>query len=158
MLTGSNAVVGMHEVDGADLQHFVAPVGTDIAAGSPVVVGNVVGVTLEPADDDGNAVIDSDRKRWKFDVKNVVTYDASTGEEATWKAVEYGDIVYIDATSFELTLAPTNASGEDNIPFGTVVYGDNWTTGPGGETAGYSGLATQYTEPDVVILVTDYRA
>jgi hypothetical protein len=158
MLSGSNAVVGIHQVDGADLQHFVAPVGVGVAAGSPVVVGMVVGVTLEPADDDGNAVIDSDRKRWKFDVKNVTSYNASTGAEETWKAVEYGDVVYIDATSFELTLSPTNASGADNVPWGTVVYGDNWTTGPGGQAAGYSGIATEYTEPDVVILATDYRA
>lgn len=158
MLTGSNALVGQHEVDGADLQHFVAPVGVGIIAGSPVVVGMVVGVALESADSDGNTVIDSDRKRWKFDVANVTTFNTSTGEEATWKAVEYGDIVYIDATTFALTLSPTNGDGEDNVPFGTVVYGDNWTTGPGGEAAGYSGIATQYTEPDVVILVTDYRA
>lgn len=158
MLTGSNALVGQHEVDGEDLQHFVAPVGVSVPAGEPVAIGMVVGVTLEAADDDGNAVIDSDRKRWKFDVNNVVTYDASTGDEATHKAVEYGDQVYIDPVTRELTLAPANAAGTDNVPFGTVVYGDNWTTGPGGETAGYSGVATAYTEPDVVILVTDYRA
>jgi len=158
MLTGSNAVVGMHEVDGADLQHFVAPVGAGVAAGTPVGIGHVVGVTLEAADAQGNATIDSDRKRWKFDVKNVTAYDGSTGLPATHKAVEYGDIVYVDLTSYELTLSPQNASGDDNMPFGTVVFGDNWTTGPGGEAAGYSGLSTSYTEPDVVIFVSDYRA
>jgi hypothetical protein len=158
MLTGANALVGQHEVDGADLQHFVAPVGVGVPAGEPVAIQNVVGVTIETADANGLTTIDSDRKRWKFDVKNVVTYDPSTGAELTWKAVEYGDIVYIDPITRELTLAPANASGVDNVPFGTVVYGDNWTTGPGGQAAGYSGLATQYTEPDVVILVSDYRA
>jgi hypothetical protein len=161
MLNGSNAVVGKHEVDGADLQHFVAPVGVGVTAGMPVAVGLVVGVTLEDADDNGLATIDSDRKRWKFDVDNVLTYNASTGLAATFKAVEYGDIVYKDPLendNEELTLSPKNASGTDNVPFGTVVYGDNWTTGPGGESAGYSGVSTVYTEPDVVILVSDYRA
>jgi len=158
MLNGSNALVGKHEVDGADLQHFVAPVGVSVPAGEPVAIQNVVGVTIEAADADGLATIDSDRKRWKFDVLNVVTYDPSTGAELTWKAVEYGDIVYIDPITRELSLAPANALGVDNVPFGTVVYGDNWATGPGGEAAAYSGLATQYTEPDVVILVSDYRA
>lgn len=161
MLTGSNAVVGQHQVDGADLQHFVAPVGVGVPAGNPVAVGMVVGVTLEPADADGNAVIDSDRKRWKFPVKNVTSYNASTGAEATHKAVEYGDVVYKDPsqnTVDALSLSPSNADGDDNVPFGTVVYGDNWTTGPGGEAAGYSGTATEYEEPDVVILVSDYRA
>jgi hypothetical protein len=158
MLNGSNAVVGMHEVDGADLQHFVAPVGVGVPAGSPVGIQHVVGVTLEPADANGLAVIDSDRKRWKFDVYNITTFDVSTGLASGWKAVEYGDIVYIDLTTYVLTLAPTNGLGQDNMPFGTVVYGDNWTTGPGGEAAGYSGIATATLEENVVILVTDYRA
>lgn len=144
-LEGANAVVGKHEVDGEDLQHFKAPVGAGIAAGQPVAIGKVVGVTLEPADSAGLATIDTDRKRWQFDVKNVKTYNASTGAEATWAAVAFGDLVYIDPETRTLSLSPLDASGNSNVVFGTVV-----------DTA-LSGTATQVTETNVDILVADYR-
>lgn len=156
-LDGSHALVGSHEVDGEELQHYPLPVGVGVAAGSPVCVGRQVGVALENADDDGNAVVDTDRKRWKFDVKNVTGYNASTEAEESWKAVEVGDVVYINQDTFELTLSPTNGAGEDNIPFGTVCP-KVWNEGDAAAAQAYSGTSTAYTEEDVVILVSDYRA
>lgn len=150
-------LVGAHEVDGEELQHYPLPVGVGILAGSPICVGRQVGVTLENADADGNAVCDEDRKRWKFDVNNVTGFDTSTGDESTWKAVEVGDVVYIDQTTFALTLSPTNGAGADNIPFGTVCP-KTWNAGDAAAAQAYSGTSTATTEEDVFILVGDYRA
>lgn len=133
---------GEHQVDGDILQNVILNVGTGVAAGTPVCVGNLVGVTLDAADSSGNATVDITRKRWKFNVANVKTYNASTGAEATWAAIAQGDFVYID-TSFNLTTSPLDASGNANVIFGTVTDGS------------LTGTATQYTEPNVEILVGD---
>lgn len=152
-LDNTNSLVGRHQVDGEVLQQVVLPVGPNIAAGTPVAVGNAVGVTLEPSDASGNAVCDVRRKRWKYDVKNVTAY--SSGAESTHKAVEVGDVVYIDPDTNELTLSPKNADGDDNVAFGTV-YPKVYNVGDA--STAYSGTATAVTEEDVVILVGDYRA
>lgn len=153
-LNNTRDLVGKHQVDGEELQTVVLPVGTDVPAGQPVSVGNAVGVTLEASDAAGNALCDVKRKRWKFDVKNVLTYNASTGAEATHKAVAVGDVVYIDSAR-NLTLSPKDSEGADNVAYGTV-YPKVYNVGD--TSTAYSGTPTAVTEEDVVILVGDYRA
>ena len=143
-LEGSNALVGRHEIDGEDLQHFSAPVGAGVLAGTPCAIGHCVGVTLEAADSSGLATLDSDRKRWAFDVKNVTSYNASTGAEATWEALTFGCLIYVDA-AHNVTTSPKDASGNTNAIFGTCV------------STSLSGVSTKNTETLCAILVADYR-
>ncbi len=141
-LTGSTLSVANHQVDGDILQRFQVTVNAGTPAGSPIRVQNLVGVAWKAANADDVLVIDSTRKRWKFDVHNETGYNASTGVADAWAAVTQGAYVYID-TNYRLTLSPLDSSGNANAIFGTVT--DN----------SLSGTATQYTELMVEIMVAD---
>lgn len=132
--------VNAHQVDGQQPGMVVLHVGTGVAAGTAIVVGKLAGVTLEASDASGYATCDVRRLQWKFNVRNVKTYNASTGAEETFAAIAQGDYVYID-TDFNLTTSPKDPDGADNEIFGIVT------------DESLSGTATAYTEPLVDILV-----
>lgn len=140
--------VADHQLDADHLTPKVLNVGVGVLAGTPVAVGDLVGVTLTDADASGNAVVDLERKGWKFPVRNVTGYNASTGAESTFAAVAQGDKIYVDGSAAMpdgvfLSKAATNASGTANKEFGRVL----------GKEGGLSGTATAETQTKVEILV-----
>ena len=136
-----SSLVGKHQVDGDELTPKTVNIGTSILAGVPFFVGYLTGVTLVASDADGDAVCDLERKVWRFDIINVLTYNASTGAAETWTAVTVGARVYVNPSN-QLVLSPLHSDGTANRLFGVVV----------GSDAALSGTATAHTEPNVHVL------
>jgi hypothetical protein len=90
-----------------------------------LATGALTGTIVALDGEDGIAVINVAKGAiYAHNVRNVLTY--SGGSEATFGQITIGARVYYDPSSTMpsgcyLSLAPINATGENNTPFGWVV-------------------------------------